>query len=86
MDQPGIAVKVENDRLVHREKAVEVPIEEAMRILAGGRKLEQIDPIDEPNCQTREAHWIVRVSRCVFRVSDSVIMRTVCIRRCIRMQ
>src|SRR2546425_3144144 len=46
MDQPGIPVEVEDDRLVHGEEAVEVPVRQAVWVLAGRRELQQVDDVD----------------------------------------
>src|SRR6266581_3530400 len=54
MDQPGIPVEVEDDWLVHGEQAVEVPVRQAVRVLAGGRELQQVDDVDEANLQIGE--------------------------------
>ena len=53
MDQPGIAVEVEDDRLVGGEQAVEVAVGQAVRVLAVGRELEQVDDVDEADLQSR---------------------------------
>ena len=34
MNQPRVAVKIENDRLVEREQAVEIAVAKAVRMLA----------------------------------------------------
>src|SRR5262249_20552604 len=47
VNQPRIAVKVENDWLVRRKETVKVPVAQAMRMLAIRLQLEQIDYVDK---------------------------------------
>ena len=54
MDQPWIAVEVENDRLAGGEQAVEVAHAEPMRMLCVRLHLVQVHDIYEPNFQLRQ--------------------------------
>ncbi len=45
MNQPGIAVEVENDRLIDGKQAVEVAIAQTVRMIALCLQLEQIDTL-----------------------------------------
>src|SRR5262245_50198830 len=54
MDQPRVAVEVEDDRLVGGEQRIKVAIRQTMRMLAGRREAEQIDDVDEANLQIGE--------------------------------
>jgi hypothetical protein len=54
VNQPGIAVEVENNRLVHGKEAVEVPIRKAVEMLGMGLQLEEIHDIYETDFQARE--------------------------------
>ncbi len=47
-------MEVEDDRLIDREQAVEVPVREAVRVLAGGQELVQVDHIHEAHLERRE--------------------------------
>lgn len=47
MNQPRVAVEVEDHRLVHREEAVEFALGRAMRMFAGGLHPEEIDDVHE---------------------------------------
>ena len=47
VDEPGIAVEVEDDRLVEGEEAVEVPVGEAVGVLGLRLKREKVDHVDE---------------------------------------
>ena len=53
MDEPRIAVKGEDDRLVDGEKGVEVAVGKAMRMLARRLQRHQIDDIDDPYFEFR---------------------------------
>src|SRR5262245_28800766 len=54
MDQRRIAVEIEDDRLINGEQTVEVPVREAVRVLAGGQELVQVHHVDEAYLQRRE--------------------------------
>ena len=47
VNQPGIAVKIEDDRLVRAEKAAELTVRQAVWVFGGRLELEQIHNIDE---------------------------------------
>src|SRR6476620_10981589 len=51
MDQPGVAVEGEHDRLVLGEERNELPVTQAMRMLALRLQSQQVDDIDVPNLQ-----------------------------------
>ena len=55
VDQPRVAVEVEDHRLVEREQAVEVAVRRAVRMLAGALHPEEIDHIDEAQLEVRQA-------------------------------
>jgi len=54
MNQPGLLVDVEDDRLVHREQGVEITIGKPVWVLRLGLKFEQVDHVDEPELDVRE--------------------------------
>jgi len=54
MNEPRIAVKVEDDGLVHGEQAVKIPVVKAVRMLALGLHTEQINDVDESDLQVGE--------------------------------
>jgi hypothetical protein len=45
MDQPGISVKSEDDRLVLSEYGIELSLAEAVRMFLGGLKLHKVDDV-----------------------------------------
>ena len=47
VNQPGVAMKVENDRLVGGEQAVKVPVGQAVEVFGLRLQLEQVDDVDE---------------------------------------
>src|SRR5215472_5472626 len=49
MNQLRIAMKVEDDRLVHREQRIKISVQEAVRVLGIGLELEKIDDVDKPD-------------------------------------
>lgn len=49
VDHPGVAVEVEDDGLVLREKADPLLIVEAMGMLSGADELEEIHDVDDTN-------------------------------------
>ena len=51
MDQPRIAVEVEDDRLVRREQGVELAVGGPVRMLGNRLQLEQVHDVDEPQLQ-----------------------------------
>ena len=53
VDQPGIAVEVEDNRLVRGEQAVELAVGRSVRMLGRRLQLEQIHHIDEAELQIR---------------------------------
>ena len=55
VDERGVAVEVEDDRLVEGEERVEVAIGEAVRMLGVGHEAEEIDDVDEANLEVGEA-------------------------------
>jgi len=54
VDQPGIAVEVENDRFVFREQAVEVPVREAVGVFCRGDKSVEVHHVHESNLESGE--------------------------------
>ncbi len=54
MDQPGVAVEREDDRLVLREETVEVLVAQAVRVFARWLELHQIHNVDHADFQFRE--------------------------------
>ena len=54
MDQPGVAVEGEHDRLVLGEERIEVLVRQAMRVLALRLQFHQVDDVDDPDLQRRE--------------------------------
>ena len=54
VNQPGIAVEVEDYRLVRGEQGVEVPIVQAVGVLPFGHQLEQVYHVDEAHLQVGE--------------------------------
>ena len=54
VNQPRIAVEIEDDRFVDREQRVEVPIGQSVRMLRAGLQLEQIDHVDETDLEVGE--------------------------------
>ena len=53
VNQPRIAVEREDDRLVRREQGVEVPVREAVRMLASRLQLHQVHDVDDADLQLR---------------------------------
>jgi hypothetical protein len=47
MDEPRVAMEVEDDGLVVGEQAVEIAVGEAVRMLARRRQTEEVDDVDE---------------------------------------
>ena len=47
VNQPGVAMKVENDRLIDGEQAVKVPVGQAVEVFGLRLQLEQVDDVDE---------------------------------------
>lgn len=54
VDQPGVAVEVEDHRLVSGEQAVELALGRAMGMLAGGLQLVEVHHVGEANFQLRQ--------------------------------
>ena len=54
VNQPRVAVEIEDDRLVCREQRIEIPVRQAVGMLRAGLQLEQVDHIDETDLQVRE--------------------------------
>ena len=54
MDEPGVAVVGEDDRLVFREEEIEVLVAEPMGMLAAGLQIHQVHHVDHPHLQLRE--------------------------------
>ena len=51
VNQPRIAVEVEDDRLVDGKQGVEIAIRQPVRVLRAGLQLEQVDHIDETDLE-----------------------------------
>ena len=51
MDQPGIAMEVEDDGLVGGEQVVELPVAEPVGVLLFGHQRQQIHHVDEAHLQ-----------------------------------
>ena len=49
MNELRISVEIEDDRLVDREKGIEIAVGQSMRMLAGRLQFEEIDHVDEAN-------------------------------------
>ena len=49
MDQPRIAVEVENDRLIFGKQAVEVPVRESVWVLCRGDESVEVHDVHKPN-------------------------------------
>src|SRR5262249_55437180 len=62
VNEPGIAVEVENKWFVHGKEAVEVAVAQAVGMLAIGLHLEQIDDIYKADFQIRE--FLAQHRRC----------------------
>ena len=54
VDQPRVAVEGEDDRLVLGEQGVEVPVGEAVRVLARRLQLHQVHDVDDADLQLRQ--------------------------------
>ena len=54
VDQPGIAVEVEDDGPVQREQAVEVRVRQTVWVLAGRGQGVEVDDVDEADLERRE--------------------------------
>ena len=54
VNQPRIAVEVEDDRLVDGEQRIEVAVGQPVRMLGAGLQLEQVDDVDEADLQVGE--------------------------------
>jgi len=54
VDQPGIAVKIEDDRFVDSKQLIKISIGQAVGVLSVRLQLKEIDDIDVTNLQIRE--------------------------------
>src|SRR5215471_5138957 len=54
VDQPGIAMEVEDDRSVFGEQAVEVSVRKAVRMFSGGDKSVQVNHVHKPDLEIRK--------------------------------
>ena len=54
VDQPRVAVEVEDHRFVEREQAVEILVAQTVRVLAGRGQLVEINDVDETHFQVGE--------------------------------
>src|SRR5512146_139199 len=54
VNQPRVSVKIEDDRLVDGEQAVEIAVGEAVRMFGARLKLEQVHDVDETQLKIRE--------------------------------
>ena len=55
MNQPGIAMEIENDRLIGSKQTIEIAIRQTMHMFARGLQPEEINDIDEANLEVGEA-------------------------------
>src|SRR5262249_44621972 len=51
MNEPGISVEIENDRLIDAEKQIEVPIRQTVRMVGLRLQPQQVDDIDVSNLE-----------------------------------
>src|SRR5437868_8011407 len=51
VDEPGVAVEVEDDRLVGGEEGVELGVRHAVRVFGGGLQAHQVDDVDDADLQ-----------------------------------
>src|SRR4051812_48435591 len=54
VNQPGVTVKVKDDRLIGGEQAVEIAISQSVRMVAVALHLEEVNDVDKANLQIRK--------------------------------
>ncbi len=54
VDQPGITVEGEDDRLVRREDRIELAVGQAVRVEVGGLQRHEVDDVDDANFELRQ--------------------------------
>lgn len=54
VDQPGVAVEVEDHRFIERKEAVKIPIRQAVTMLTLWLQLEQVNDVDKTEFEIRE--------------------------------
>ena len=62
VNQPGITVEVENDRLVGGEQRIEIRIGQPVRMFRARLQLEKVDHVNETDLQVRE--FLAQQHRC----------------------
>ena len=62
VNQPGISVEVEDDRLVGSEQRIEIRIRQPVRMFRARLQLEKVDHVDETDLQVRE--FLAQQRRC----------------------
>src|SRR5215813_1202579 len=55
MDEPGISVEIENDRLIHGEERIKIAIGQAVGMFAAGLQLEKINHIHVADLEIRKS-------------------------------